>query len=107
MIGTILGLPFLGYAVTIAIGSPMLDYIGMGLLLPLSGILFSIGMLIMMFAGSLSSGPGVYNVLWIGALVAGIGYGLVETVINPLVATLYPDEKTEKLMYYTHGGRAD
>src|SRR5437764_14508956 len=56
MIGSILGLPFLGYAVTIAIGSPLLDYIGMGLLLPLSGVLFSIGMLIMMFAGSLASG---------------------------------------------------
>jgi hypothetical protein len=35
MIAAILGLPFLGYAVTIAIGSPLLDYIGMGLLLPL------------------------------------------------------------------------
>ena len=97
MIGTILGLPFLGYAVTIAIGSPLLDYIGMGLLLPLSGILFSIGMAIIIFAGSLSSGAGVYDVLWIGALVTGIGYGLVETVINPLVATLYPDQKTERL----------
>ena len=41
MIASILGLPFLGFAVTIAIGSPMLDYIGMGLLLPLSGVLFS------------------------------------------------------------------
>jgi hypothetical protein len=30
MIGTLLGLPFLGYAITIAISSPMLDLIGMG-----------------------------------------------------------------------------
>ena len=30
--------PFLGFAFTIAIGSPLLDYIGMRLLLPLSGI---------------------------------------------------------------------
>ena len=50
MIGTLLGLPFLGYAVMIAISSPMLDWIGMGRLLPLSGVLFSIGMAIMMFA---------------------------------------------------------
>jgi MFS family permease len=97
MIGTILGLPFLGYAVTIAIGSPLLDAIGMGLLLPLSGVLFSIGMLIMMFAGSLASGPGIYTVLWISALITGIGWGMVETVVNPLVATLYPDDKTNKL----------
>ena len=97
MIGSILGLPFLGYAVTIAIGSPLLDYIGMGLLLPLSGILMSIGMLIMIFAGSLASGAAVYGVLWTGALVTGIGWGLVETVTNPMVASLYPDEKTSKL----------
>jgi MFS family permease len=97
MLGSILGLPFLGYAVTIAIASPLLDYIGMALLLPMSGVMFSIGMSIMIFADSLASGPGIYNVLWIGALITGIGWGLVETVINPLTATLYPDEKTSRL----------
>ena len=96
-IGNILGVPFLGFAVTIAIGSPLLDIIGMGLLLPLSGILLSVGMLIMIFAGSLASGAGVYQVLWFGAVVAGVGWGLVETVINPLIATLYRDDKTGKL----------
>src|SRR5437773_10435444 len=55
------------------------------------------GALTMIFAGSLSSGAGVYNVMWLGALVTGVGWGLVETVINPLIATLYPDEKTGKL----------
>jgi MFS family permease len=54
-------------------------------------------MLIMMFAGSLASGAGVYNVLWTGALVTGIGWGLVETVTNPMVASLYPDDKAGKL----------
>ncbi len=97
MIGAILGLPFLGYAVTIAVGSPLLDYIGMGLLLPLSGVLFSMGALLMIFAGDLASGAGVYNVLWIGAVITGIGWGLVETVTNPMVASLYPNDKTSKL----------
>jgi MFS family permease len=97
MIGAILGLPFLGYAVTIAIGSPLLDYIGMSLLLPMSGVLMTLGMLIMIFAGSLASGPGIYSVLWAGALVTGIGWGLVETVTNPMIASLYPTEKTAKL----------
>jgi len=97
MIASVLGLPFLGFAVTIAIGSPMLDYIGMGLLLPLSGVFLSLGMLMMIFAGDLASGGGVYTVLWVGALVAGIGWGLVETVVNPLVASLYPDNKTGRL----------
>jgi MFS family permease len=97
MIATVLGLPFLGFAFTIAIGSPLLDYIGMRLLLPLSGICFSLGMLTIIFADRFASGAGIYNVLWVGALITGIGWGLVETVVNPLIATLYPDEKTGKL----------
>jgi len=97
MIASILGLPFLGYAVTIAIGSPLLDYIGMGLLLPMAGVLFSAGMLLMIFAGSLATGANIYDWLWAAALVTGIGWGLVETVVNPLIATLHPDQKTGKL----------
>ena len=97
MLGAILGVAFLGFAFTIAVGSPLLDAIGMSLLLPLSGVCFIAGTLVLMFAGSISSGPGVYNVLYAGAIVTGIGWGLVETVINPLTVTLYPDDKTGKL----------
>ena len=97
MIATVLGVPFLGFAITIAIGSPMLDYIGMRLLLPLSGLLFTLGTLTMMFAGNISSGAGVYTTLFTGAALAGVGWGMVETVINPLIAVLYPEEKTAKL----------
>src|ERR1700722_2364651 len=97
MIANILGVPFLGFVLTIAIGSPLLDYIGMSLLLPLSGVCFSIGMLLMVFAKNIATGSGVYDVIWFGAVIAGIGWGMVETVINPLIATLYPDSKTARL----------
>jgi MFS family permease len=97
MIANILGVPFLGFALTIAIGSPLLDYIGMSLLLPLSGICFSIGMLMIVFASNIASGSGVYDVIWLGAVILGIGWGMVETVVNPLIATLYPDEKAARL----------
>ena len=97
MIGAVLGLPFLGFAFTIAIGSPLLDKIGMAIMLPLSGACFAGGTLTFLFADKLASGSGIYNVLWIAAVVTGIGWGLVETVINPLTATLYPDEKTARL----------
>jgi MFS family permease len=97
MIANILGVPFLGFALTIAIGSPLLDYIGMSLLLPLSGICFSIGMLMIVFASNIATGSGVYDVIWLGAVILGIGWGMVETVVNPLIATLYPDSKTAKL----------
>jgi MFS family permease len=97
MIGAVLGVPFLGFAFTIAIGSPLLDFIGAAVLLPLSGVCFIAGTLTILFASSIASGAGIYNVIWIGAVVTGIGWGLVETVVNPLTATLYPDEKTAKL----------
>src|SRR6266436_7553876 len=43
MVATALGVVFLGFAFTIAIGSPLLDYIGMGRLLALSSTCFLIG----------------------------------------------------------------
>jgi len=97
MIGTVLGVPFLAFAITIAISSPLIDIIGMGMLLPLAAVLVSVGMLFMGFAGEIATGQGAYNVLWIGAAVAGMGWGLTETVMNPLIASLYPDDKTAKL----------
>jgi MFS family permease len=98
MIAGVLGVPFLGFALTIALSSPLLDVIGMGLFLPLSALLLVGGTSIMIFAQNLQGMfGGIEMTLWLGALVAGLGWGMVETVINPLIATLYPDEKTAKL----------
>ncbi|MEO7651031.1 MAG: MFS transporter [Bryobacteraceae bacterium] len=97
MIGAVLGVAFLGFAFTIAIGSPLLDYLGMGRLLALSSFCFITGTLIVIFAGSLAQGEGIYRVIWVGMVITGIGWGLVETVVNPLATALYPDEKTSKL----------
>ncbi len=97
MIANVLGIPFLGFAFTIALVSPVLDVVGMRPFLPLSGLLIGIGSLVMVFADHLATGAGVYTALWVGALIAGVGWGLVETVINPLIATLYPEDKTGKL----------
>lgn len=96
MVGTILGIPFLAFAITIAVSSPLLDIIGMGLLLPLAAVFVPLGMLLMGFAGEIAPGN-VYPVLWTGAAIAGVGWGLTETVMNPLIASLYPDDKTAKL----------
>jgi MFS family permease len=97
MIGAVLGVVFLGFAFTIAIGSPLLDYLGMGRLLGLSSLCFIVGNLIVIFAENLKGSLSVYWVIWSGMLIVGIAQGLVETVINPLTATLYPDDKTHKL----------
>src|SRR5687768_3641409 len=46
MVASALGVAFLGFALTIAIGSPLLDYLGMGRLLALSSLSFIVGTLI-------------------------------------------------------------
>lgn len=97
MVATALGVVFLGYACTIAIGSPLLDFIGMGRLLTVSAVCFFVGTGIVLGARSLEGTLSLFRVVWLGMLIIGIGQGLVETVINPLAATLYPDEKTHKL----------
>jgi MFS family permease len=97
LIGAVLGVGSLGFALTIAIGSPMLDFLGMGRLLSLSSLCFICGTLIVDFADKLATGANIYWVLWSGVLTIGIGWGLVETVINPLTAALYTSDKTARL----------
>src|SRR5260370_16496267 len=97
MLCSALSVAFLGFAFTIAIGSPLLDTIGMGRLLGGSGVCFFLGTLIVVFAGNIAHGPPIYDVVWAGMVITGIGWGLAETVINPLAATLYPEEKTPRL----------
>ena len=97
LIGEVVGILFLGFAFAIAIGSSLLDFLGMGRLLGVSSLCFTAGTLIVLFADHLKGNIPVYWVLWTGMLLTGVGQGLVETVINPLAATLYPDDKTHKL----------
>src|SRR4051794_26452733 len=97
MTASVLGIVFMGHAITIAIGSPLLDFLGMGRLLGLSSLCFIVGTLIVSFADHLRFGLPIFWVIWLGMLLIGVGQGSVETVINPLAATLYPDDKTHKL----------
>jgi MFS family permease len=97
MTAQVLGIVFLGFAFAIAIGSPLLDFFGMGRLLGVSSVCFIVGNLVVLFADHLNFGLPIFWVVWTGMLLIGVGQGLVETVINPLAATLYPDNKTHKL----------
>jgi hypothetical protein len=97
MIGGALGVAFLGFAFTIALVSPFLDNLGMGRVLVASSLCFVAGTLFMIFAEALAAPFGIYRPIWAGMLLCGVAWGLVETAINPLAATLYPDQKTDKL----------
>src|SRR5690606_8424523 len=59
LIGSALGVAFLSMATAVAIGSPLLDAIGMRNLLALCGLAFVAGTGLTIFADQISSGPGV------------------------------------------------
>lgn len=88
--GWVSAMAFFGFATSILLASPMLDALGMRNLLYLACALHIAGIVAFILAPS-------YTVLYSSMLVAGFGNGLVEAVINPLAATLYPDEKTHRL----------
>jgi len=89
-VGWIGGAALWGFAITIFIFGPLCDVLGMKLLLRLAFICHSVGVLAMIFATGFVS-------LFIGGLILSMGNGLVEAACNPLVATLYPQRKTEML----------
>ena len=97
MVGSALGAVFLTFALTLAFGSPLIDAVGMRNVLLICAGSFLLGSTLVITADKLASGSGVYTVVWLGMLLAGIGWGCSEAVINPLTTTLYPDDKTHKL----------
>ncbi len=88
--GWISTMAFFGFAGSILVASPMLDALKMRNLLYLAFGLHIIGVVGFIMAPS-------YTVMSLAMLLAGFGNGLVEAVINPLIATMYPEEKTHKL----------
>jgi MFS family permease len=97
LIGSALGVAFLGFALTLFFASPLLNRIGSGRLLYGAAACFILGPLLIALAPSLATGMGVYNLVWAAMLIGGIGWGCTETAINPITAALYPNEKTHRL----------
>jgi fucose permease len=95
--GALLGTASLGFAVTLALATLFLERIGMGRSLVLAGALFTLGTGVAVAAPGVASGEAVYRVLWLGFLACGLGWGFMEAAINPLTATIYPEEKTARL----------
>jgi MFS family permease len=89
-IGWVGSAAFLGFAISILLGSPLCDFLGMHVLLSAACLLHISGVLLTIFA------PG-FSLLFLATLLIGFGNGLVEAVINPLIATMYPKEKTHML----------
>jgi fucose permease len=71
-------------------GGPLCDVLGMKKLLGLAFIGHIAGVIIYLTAKDAT-------MLFVGTLCIGIGNGMVEAACNPLVVTLYPDNKTTML----------
>jgi len=95
MIGTVLGAAFAGFAITLFLVSAILARVGFGRALVAAAVLLFLGFVIVGHAGALGVSP--YHGLLIGMVVQGLGWGLVETVINPLTSALYPEDRVSRL----------
>lgn len=92
-LGTIAATAFWGFPLAVIIGGLVVDFIGMKRLLELAFFFHLAGILLTIFAGGFWS-------LFFSTLLVGIANGTVEAACNPLVTTLYPDNKTTKLNHF-------
>jgi MFS family permease len=90
-VGWIAGAAFWGFGLSILLGGPLCDLLGMGTLLRLAATGHIAGTIATIAAPN-------FMVLFAATLVIGIANGLVEAAINPLVATIYADDKTHRLV---------
>ncbi len=89
-LGWVASTAFWGFTLAMMIGGPLCDVIGMRRILIIAFIGHLAGILTTIFAQGFWS-------LFTGTLLIGIANGSVEAACNPLVATLYPNEKTTRL----------
>ena len=72
------------------VGGPLCDVIGLGRILAVAWFGHLAGIALTIFAWD-------YNSLYLGTLLFGIANGSVEAACNPLIATLYANDKTTQL----------
>lgn len=106
--GAIMGAGFLGFGIMIFIGGFIVEAFGYKTVLVVAFLLHLVSavMLIMapgLFAGWSEGGDAasatlkVYSLLYWSAFLFSICQGLYEAVINPLIAQIYPENKTHYL----------
>jgi fucose permease len=92
-VGWINGTAFWGFTLAMIFGGPLCDALGLGRIVGIAFFGHIGGILLTIFAWD-------YWSLYAGTLLFGIANGSVEAACNPLIATLYPNDKTTKLNHF-------
>jgi MFS family permease len=88
---------FWGFPLAVVIGGMIVDAVGMKKLLVLAFIFHLAGIVLTVYAGNFGN---AFWPLFLSTLLIGIANGTVEAACNPLVAALYPGNKTTKLNHF-------
>lgn len=94
--GEIFGVGLWPFAVSIVLFSLVIDKIGYGKAMIFAFLCHVVSAIVTIFATG-------YWSLYIGTLIVALGNGTVEAVVNPVVATMFPREKT-KWLTILHAG---
>jgi len=89
-VGWIFAPAFWGFTLAMIFGGPLCDVLGMKRLLGLAFLGHVAGIVTYLVAKDATT-------LFIGTVFIGVGNGLVEAACNPLVVSLYPENKTTML----------
>ncbi|MFN4254936.1 MAG: MFS transporter [Saprospiraceae bacterium] len=89
-LGWIAGMAFFGFPVATTLGGFFVDQVGMKRLINVAFGAHLLGLVLTIFAG------GFWG-LFISTFLVGFANGMVEAVCNPLVAAMYPNNKTAML----------
>lgn len=84
---------FYGFPLAVIVGGLIADRVGFGKLMLVAIVAHVLGIVLTIFAGGFWS-------LYISTLFIGIANGTVEAACNPMIATMYPDNKTTKLNHF-------
>lgn len=106
--GAILGAGFLGFGIMIFVGGFIVESIGYKTVLIVAFLLHLASAVMLIMAPGLFDGwaeggdtatatQNVYSLLYWSAFIFSICQGLYEAVINPLIAQIYPENKTHYL----------
>jgi fucose permease len=92
-VGWINSTAFWGFTLAMVFGGPLCDALGMKRIVWLAFFGHAAGIALTIFAWDFWS-------LFAGTLLFGIANGSVEAACNPLIATIYPNDKTTKLNHF-------